>query len=141
MMTLLDAKAPKPKRGLFKYIPLPLFILILAAVAGFVTWSLWNYPEKRAVSTFLTTLEKGDYKKAYQLWQPAPSYAFSDFMHDWGPQGDYGKVRSFEIVSAKSQGSHTVEVKVRVNDEDPPLGLLVDRKTKGLSYSVDLNYY
>src|SRR5579884_3545909 len=67
-MTLMDAKPLKPKRGIFKYIPLPLFIIILAAIAGFVTYSLWNYPEERAVSRFLTTLEKGDYRKAYQLW-------------------------------------------------------------------------
>lgn len=136
-MTLLDAKAPKPKRGLFKYIPLPLFILILAAVAAFVTYSFWNYPEERAVSRFMTTLEKGDYKKAYQLWQPAPSYQFSDFIHDWGPEGDYGKIRSFEIIHAQSEGSSTVQVAVRINDEDPPLRILVDRRTKGLAYALN----
>lgn len=134
-MTLMDAKPLKPKRGIFKYIPLPLFIIILAAIAGFVTYSLWNYPEERAVSRFLTTLEKGDYRKAYQLWKPAPSYQFSDFIHDWGPEGDYGKIRSFEIIHAESKGSTTVLVLVKINHEEPPLGLLVDRKTKGLAYS------
>lgn len=136
MLKLMDAKPPKPKRGILKYIPLPLLILILAAIAAFVTYNLWDYREEHAVKTFLTTLEKGDYHKAYQLWQPAPSYHFSDFMGDWGPEGDYGKIRTFKIVSSTSKGPDTVLIVVRINDEDPPLSLLVDRKTKGLSYSI-----
>jgi len=136
MLTLMDAKTPKPKRGILKYIPLPVLILILAAVASFITYSLWDYPEEHAITQFLTTIEKGDYHKAYELWQPAPSYHFADFMHDWGPEGDYGKIRTFQIIEAASKGRHTVLVMVRINDEDPPLSLLVDRKTKGLSYSI-----
>ncbi|MGH9352907.1 MAG: hypothetical protein ACRD2G_12220 [Terriglobia bacterium] len=83
----------------------------------------------------MTTLEQGNYQKAYKLWQPAPSYQFSDFMHDWGPQGDYGKIRSFDILDAKSKGSSTVLVYVTINNEQPPLGILVNRHTKGLAYS------
>ncbi len=132
----MDAKPPKPKRGLFKYIPLPLLVLILAAIAAFVTYSFWDYREEHAVAQFLTTLEKSDYHTAYRLWQPAPSYHFADFMRDWGPEGDYGRIRVFRIIGAESKGSSTVLVKVRINDEDPPLSLLVDRSTKGLSYSI-----
>lgn len=135
-ITLMDAKPPKRKRGIFRYIPLPVLILIIAAIAGFITYTYWDYPEEHTISIFLTTLEKGDYHKAYKIWQPAPSYHFEDFMHDWGPEGDYGKIRVFKIVGAKSEGSNTVLVKVRINDEDPPLSLLVDRKTKGISYSI-----
>lgn len=136
MLTLMDAKPPKPKRGILKYIPLPLLIFILVAVTGFVTYSLWDYPEQHAITQFLATLEKSDYHKAYQLWQPAPSYHFGDFMRDWGPEGDYGRIRTFQILGATSKGSDTVLVMVRINDEDPPLSLLVDRKTKGISYSI-----
>jgi hypothetical protein len=135
-MTLLDAKPAKPSRRVFKYIPLWLFILILAIVAGLVTYKFWDYPEQRAVSRFMTTLEKGDYRRAYELWKPAPSYKFSDFMHDWGPQGDYGKIRAFQIVQVKSEGSSTVEIKVRINFQEPPLGILVDRRSKGLAYAL-----
>ncbi|MGH9327859.1 MAG: hypothetical protein ACRD2B_14415 [Terriglobia bacterium] len=134
-MTLLDAKPPKPKRGIFKYIPLWLLIVIIAVIAAFVTYSLWDYPEERAVTRFLTTLEKGNYREAYKLWQPAASYEFSDFMHDWGPDGDYGKIRSFDILTAKSKGSTTALIYVTINHEEPPLGILVDRRTKGLAYS------
>lgn len=135
-MTLLDAKPEKPARRVFRYLPLWLFILIILAVAGIISYEFWDYPETRAVSRFFTTLEKGDYRRAYELWKPAPSYSFSDFMHDWGPEGDYGKVRAFLIVRAKSEGSSTVEVWVRVNYEEPPLGILVDRRSKGLAYAL-----
>ncbi|MGH9451442.1 MAG: hypothetical protein ACRD11_13035 [Terriglobia bacterium] len=135
-MTLLDAKPPKPKRGIFKYIPLPVVILIIIVVAGLVAHSMWNFREERAVSRFLTTLEQGNFKMAYKLWQPATSYQYSDFLHDWGVNGDYGKIRSFEIIHSKSEGSHTVLVMVDINHREPLLSLMVDRKTKGLSYAI-----
>lgn len=135
-MTLLDARPVKPKRGFFKYVPLWLLILIIIVVTGLVTYKLWDYPEEHAVTRFMVTLEKGDYHGAYRLWQPAASYHFSDFMHDWGPEGDYGKIRSFQIVQVKSEGSSTVKVLVRINHEEPPLGILVDRKSKGLAYAL-----
>ncbi len=136
-MTLLDARPPRPKTGIFKYVPLWLLIIIIAVVIGIAVREFWDYPEERAVTTFLTTLEKGNYQKAYKLWQPVPSYAFGDFMHDWGPEGDYGKITSFKIVQAESEGSETVKVTVRINHREPPEGLLVDRKTKGLAFAFE----
>ncbi len=90
---------------------------------------------KRAVARFLTTLEEANFREAYRLWQPSPSYGFGDFMHDWGEQGDYGKLRQFEILGSKSKGSDAVIVTVRINGVDPPLDLVVERRTKGLAYS------
>jgi hypothetical protein len=136
-MTLLDAQPAKPKRRVVKYIPNWLLVLIIAVVASLITYKLWDYPEERAVTRFMTTLEKGDYRRAYELWKPAASYSFSDFMRDWGPQGDYGKIRAFQIVHVKSEGTSTVQILVRVNYEEPPLGVLVDRKSKGLAYALN----
>jgi hypothetical protein len=133
-MTLLDAQIPKPPGKLRKY--LPLIIVLVVVGGGLLTYGLWDYPEERAVSRFLTTLEQGDYQKAYQLWQAAPSYTYDDFLRGWGEQGDYGKIREFKILRGKSKGSSTVVVTVRINNIDPPIDLLVDRKTKGLAYSV-----
>ncbi len=134
-MSLLNAKPPKPVTGIRKYIPLPLLIIILIIIGLLTAFALWDYPEERAVTTFLTTVERGDYQKAYKLWQPSSSYSFNDFMHDWGLKGDYGKIRTFRILDSKSKGSETVLITVRINHVNPPLGLLVDRKTKGLAYS------
>ncbi len=135
-MTLLDAQPPKARAGIRKFLPLPLLLLLVLLIAGLLGFRFRNYSEERAVARFLTTLEQGKYQGAYQLWQPSPSYTFTDFLHDWGAQGDYGKIREFEILGSKSKGSNTVIVTVRINNTDPPLDLLVDRRTKGLAYSI-----
>ena len=132
-MTLLDAEPPKPKSPLRKYAPV---VIALVVVTGaLLGYRLRNYPEERAVTRFLTTLEERNFREAYRLWQPSPSYGFGDFMHDWGEQGDYGKLRQFEILGSKSKGSDAVIVTARINGVDPPLDLVVDRRTKGLAYS------
>lgn len=134
MMTLMDAEAPKRHGVLRRY----LFLWIaLAVVFGSILFIRFrNYSEERAVSRFLTTLQEGKYREAYQLWQPSSSYTYEDFLRGWGEMGDYGKIRGFEILGSRSKGSTTVIVVVRINNVDPPIDLLVDRKTKGLAYSI-----
>lgn len=135
---LFDAKPPKPPGGIRKYIPLSILIpllLLLAILAGLVAFKFWNYRQEQAVSTFLTTLEQGNYQEAYRLWQPSPTYSYQDFLHDWGEQGDYGKIRSFDILGSESKGAIVI-VSVQINNENPPLDLIVDRKTLGLAYSI-----
>lgn len=130
---LLDAQTPKPPRKFGRPIAIGLIILI---VGGLSYYRFRNYPEEHAVRKFLTTLQQGDYQLAYKLWQPSETFKFPDFMHGWGPQGDYGKIRSYEVLSTRSRGSETVIVTVTINGVQPPLNLLVDRRTKGLAYSV-----
>jgi len=132
-MTLLDATPPQPPRKIGRYI---LAALAVVVVAGTSYVAFRNYPEERAISHFLTTLEEGNYQQAYQLWQPSSTYSYQDFLHDWGERGDYGKIRTFKVMGSRSKGSGTVIVTVTINDQQPPLELLVDRKTKGLAYSI-----
>jgi hypothetical protein len=132
-MTLLDATPPKKPRKIGRHILLALVILV---VGGTLYIVFRNFPEERAVARFLTTLEQGNFPEAYRLWQPSPTYSYQDFLHGWGEQGDYGKIRSFKILGSRSKGSETVIVTVTINNEQPPLDLLVDRKTKGLAYSI-----
>jgi hypothetical protein len=113
-----------------------LIVIAILVLSGLLYVRFRNYSEERAVSRFLTTLQEGNYQEAYRLWQPSQSYTYDDFLHGWGEMGDYGKIREFEILSSKSKGSNTVIVTVRINNVNPPLQLLVDRKTKGLSYSI-----
>ena len=130
---LFDSKAPKPKKGLRKYWPLLAIVIIAGGITGY--FLLHNLPEEHAVEHFLTELKEGNYKEAYKLWKPAPDYSYSDFLGDWGPQGDYGKIRSFKIDNAESKGSAIVIVTVTINHRTPALALIVDRKSKGLAYS------
>jgi hypothetical protein len=131
-MTLLDAKPPKPPRKIGRYILIALAVVIVGG-AGYIISR--NFPEERALSRFLTTLEHGNYREAYQLWQPSATYSYEDFLHDWGERGDYGKIRTFKILGSRSKGEETVIVTVTINGEEPPRELLVDRKTKGLAFS------
>lgn len=131
-MTLLDAPPPAPPRKVGRYVLITLAVLIIATVAYV---ALRNYPEERTISSFFQTLQQGNFKEAYRLWQPSPTYTYADFLHDWGEQGDYGKIRTFNILGSRSKGKGTVIVTVTVNDRDPPRDLLVDRKTKGLAFS------
>ncbi len=130
---LLDAQPPKPRSKFWKFLPL---IIVLVLLGGLIAIIFRNYPEERAVAQFLVTLEQGNYPEAYKLWQPSPSYSYQDFLHDWGAQGDYGKIREFQIVGTRSKGDQLVIVAVRINNVEPPLELAVDRKTKGLAYSI-----
>jgi len=132
-MTLLDTTPPKPPLHIWRYIVFGILIFLVAVGCYF---AFRNYPEERAVTRFLTALEQGKFQEGYRLWQPSPSYSYEDFLHGWGIQGDYGKIRSFEILGTKSKGSSLVIVTVKINNTSPPLDLVVDRKTKGLSYSV-----
>jgi len=132
-MTLLDATPPEAPRKIGRYVLLALVIII---VGGSFYVLFHNVPEERVVSHFLTALEQRDFQEAYRLWQPSPTYSFQDFLHDWGEHGDYGKIRTFKVLGSRSKGSMTVIVTVSINDVEPPLDLLVDRKTKGLAYSI-----
>jgi len=131
-MTLLDATPPKPPRKVGRYILILLGVLIVGGIA-FIAFR--NFLEERAVSRFLTTLEAGNYREAYQLWQPSDTYSYEDFLHNWGDRGDYGKIRSFRILGSQSRRKASVIVSVTINDETPPCELVVDRKTKGLAFS------
>jgi hypothetical protein len=131
-MTLLDAKPAPPPRKIGRYVLLALVIIIVGSVTYIL---LRNFQEERAVSRFLTTLEQGEFQQAYNLWQPAKSYSYKDFLSNWGMQGDYGKIRSFTVLGSRSKGSNTVIVTVAINNVQPPIELLVDRRTKGLAFS------
>ena len=132
-MTLLDTTPPKPPIHFRRYIILGVLIFLIAEGLYF---GLRNYPEERAVTRFLTALKQEKFQEAYRLWQPSPSYSFQDFLHDWGTQGDYGKIREFQILGTRAKGSSLVIVTIKVNNVALPLDIVVDRKTKGLSYSV-----
>ena len=137
-MTLLDAKPPKPITGFRKHVPLRILIPVVVLVAilcGLAAFRFWNYRQEQVVTRFLVTLEQGKYQEAYQLWQPVSSYTYDDFVHDWGEKGDYGKIREFEILGSSSKGAIVV-VTVRINNVNPPLDLVVYRKTGAMAYSA-----
>lgn len=138
-MTLLDAPAEKPAKSRAMAFTVSA-VVIIAIVALWFTFRF--YPEKKVAQNFFNTLVAGDTSKAYELWKPSPSYALKDFLADWGPQGYYGPVKSYEIVKASSPHgtSSSVIVEVRISPFSPmPDESDADksRKTRVISVWVD----
>jgi hypothetical protein len=112
-MTLLDA----PAETQHKSRAMAFTIAAIVVVAAILLWfSFRYYPEKRAAERFFDALVAGDMARAYELWQPGPSYKMLDFLADWGPNGYYGPVKSYYIVRTSSPvGASGVAVEVAVS--------------------------
>lgn len=135
---------------------LGLALIGVLVVGSALYFPLRHYPEKRHVARFFEALVQRDFHRAYQLWKPKPSFSYQEFLSIWGPKGDYGPIRSYEIVSVESsrglllqlpvegggkprtlavEGNPTgLVVHIRVNNLDPPIRLWVERKDKSLSF-------
>ena len=147
-MGLLDSDSEEPGSKLRRYfITGAAFVLLVSAGA----WYLFRfYPEKRAVERFFDALTTGDTARAYQIWQPQPSYTFQDFLEDWGPSGYYGPVKSYRIETVQNpqHGGSGVIVVVELSPYAPfpadtdaeknrrtrEVRLWVERKDKSLSF-------
>jgi hypothetical protein len=136
-MSLLDPPADKPDRS--RAMAFTVAALTLVAIV-----SLWYtfryYPEKKATERFFDALVAGNTDQAYQLWKPGPTYAMKDFLADWGPQGYYGPVKSYNILHAKApSGSNAIAISVKVSPYSPmpdPSDVEKSRKTKDVEIWV-----
>ncbi|MEE9235888.1 MAG: hypothetical protein V3U28_10665 [Candidatus Acidoferrales bacterium] len=99
-MGLLDAESLPPPS------PWPMRLvaaaLLLAAVGSVLWWQFRYYEEKKTVERFMEALKAGDYPQAYEIWQPTPAYAYSDFLEDWGDTTSFGRVRSYQFLGIES---------------------------------------
>ena len=99
-------------------------VVTYAAFAVMLPKVLW-YPiyyhsEWGTIHRFLNAVLAGDTKDAYQIWKPVPSYTFDRFMEDWGPDGYYGPVKSYKVMSATvKKKSNMVEVNVAISPYAP----------------------
>ena len=116
-MSLLEPPAELPKKSYawkIAVIAVALFVIIA------LLFNFRYYPEKKAASQFFATLAAGDTAKAYALWKPTSSYAMKDFLADWGPDGYYGPVRSYKIMTTKAvRNSSSIEVNVAISPFTP----------------------
>lgn len=116
-------------------------IALAVVIAG---WFLFRYyPEKRAVTHFFDALVTGNTEQAYQLWKPSGSYRKGDFLADWGPEGYYGPVKSYEIMRAtRMKSSNGIIVSVAVSPFSPMPGEndpVKSRRTKVVPLFVDVD--
>jgi hypothetical protein len=143
-MTLLDAPQYNAKRAkLVQRISIAAVVVVL--VGGFCVFWFWNWPAEHRINNFMSTVEAGDFNKAFAMWYRDPdwqqhpdrykAYDFDQFQKDWGTASDYGKIRSHKILMSKSVGNGTVVGLVINNDPAHPLFLRVDNKSKQIGFS------
>ena len=98
-MALFDGTEEHPPSKIRRYIITTVAFIILVALG---CWYLLRFhTETKTVRQFMQTVASGNFELAYQMWKPAPSFSFKDFMEDWGPDSFYGPVKSFRIESAE----------------------------------------
>jgi hypothetical protein len=116
-MSLLNPPADKPDKSR----AMAFTVAALALVAIVALWfALRYYPEKKAAEHFFDALVAGKTAEAYQLWKPGPTYAMQDFLADWGPDGYYGPVKSYNIIHAEApRSSNAIAVAVNVSPFSP----------------------
>ena len=111
-MSLLDAANQPPPPKWPRYVLLGVLIVFLV---GFFVWRGVRFKaEEQTVENFLNAVVAGNMPQAYQLWQPTASYTLKDFEDDWGPNGYYGPVKSFQLDSAYAPRKSSSDVAVRV---------------------------
>ena len=136
-MTLLDPPAAKPEKSRAMAFTIAALAFVVLVVLFF---TFRYYPEKRAAQRFFDALVASNTDQAYQLWKPSPSYTMKDFLADWGPQGYYGPVKSYDVLRANSPlGANAVAVRVAISPFSPmPDASDVEksRKTKVVSIWV-----
>ncbi len=116
-MSLLEPPVDRPHKSRALAITAVVLVIAIAAVLYF---TFRYYPEKKAASQFFDALVAGDTDKAYGLWKPSANYKMSDFMADWGPQGYYGPIKSYKVISAKAPDKSTsIEVSVAISPFEP----------------------
>lgn len=114
-MGLLDSSEEHPTSKLRRYLITTVVFIVLGG--GGLWWLLRYHAEKTAVYHFLNTVVAGKMEQAYGMWSPSPSYSLKDFVSDWGPDGYYGPVKSFNIKDTyrPPNGSSGVVVIVEVS--------------------------
>ena len=125
-MTLLNAPAfdeqkEKRKSTLLVGSGILVAVLVLLSVAGFLLghgWLFMNLPVEHKVNVFLSTLQAGDYSKAYGLFYNDPDwqqhadkykdYPLQRFTEDFTTESDWkGPITSFHVGCSKRDGTGT----------------------------------
>ncbi|MGH9864158.1 MAG: hypothetical protein ACRD4H_01955 [Candidatus Acidiferrales bacterium] len=138
-MSLLEANQAPPSKTP-RYVFLGVIVLMMIAL---LVWRTVRYEaEEKSVEAFFSALTTGNMQQAYQLWKAMPSYSFQDFQQDWGSNGYYGPVKSFQIDSAfapKKSSSVAVRVLISPYQPFPKNDPAQQNKTKEVIIWVDRN--
>src|SRR5262245_14860053 len=139
-MTLMDAQQYDEARDRRRR-NLIIIAVIVALFLAWVAYHMRNYPARRTVDRFFAALERHDFEGAYAIWlndpaskqhpQQYPKYPFSDFYNDWGPPGEWGVVKSYNVDCSLGADSNVI-VQVTVNRRTERAFVYYDRSDKTL---------
>ncbi len=122
-MGLFDTTSEDPQAKMRRY-AIMLGAAIVFAGLG-IWWLVFGYlhvSERSAATRFFDALSSGNTELAYKLWQPDQNkYKYKDFLDDWGADGFYGPVKSYQIESVNSptKGGSGVVVVAEVSPFQP----------------------
>jgi hypothetical protein len=123
--------------GLIKTLSIILGCLLVAGLILFAVFR--NHGEERRANTFLGLLDAHNYQAAYAMWgctdsHPCPSYPFTRFQDDWGPQSDFAKAKVAHIGLSQSCGSGVL-IRVDFTGAQEPESLWVERDSGVISFA------
>ena len=146
VMTLLDAKEydPRKERRRKKIIISAVVFILLVLFLG---WWFRFWPEEHVANRFFDALQNQNYEAAYGIWfqdpqwkqhpERYPKYSYKDFYQDWGPGGEWGRIKSHKIYAAGSPpgGGSGVIIDMTVNDRTEPARVWVQKADKTMTFS------
>jgi len=144
-MTLMDAQQYDPARERRRR--KVIIVIVLAFLVGaWVAYHLRDSHERVIVKRFFLDLQKQDYEAAYGIyfhdtnWKQHPAkyrdYPYNEFYRDWGPGGEWGMVKSFDVdCSLSPSGGSGVIVQVTVNQRADHAYVWVQKSDRTLSFS------
>lgn len=136
-MTLMDAQPVDQVR--LRRRRLLLISALVIAVLAISLYLYWPYYRARqTVNQFMNALIRHNYQEAYYLWQADPKlYPMNTFMRDWGPQSEWGYIRSYKIEAVTvPPGGHAsgLVVLVKINGIPHEEKIWVENHSEAMSY-------
>jgi hypothetical protein len=120
---LLDEPVEDPHARLKRQLIMAGTGIVLAVLVFYWLWFLYlHMPERTAAERFFNILSGGNTEAAYRDWKPDPAhYSYQDFLADWGPNGEYGPVKSYRVEEASNppRGGSGVLITVEVSPDLP----------------------
>jgi hypothetical protein len=117
---LFDATEEHPPSKARRYIITAVAFALLVFLFLWFPMGLRFFRERGTIRHFMDAVVTSNLQQAYRIWKPSPSYEFKDFLEDWGPNGYYGPIKSYEIESTQGvKNSSSAAIVIAVSPYQP----------------------